>query len=337
LVTPEVQFSINKPVSPETLQGLRTDVVTAIDGGAESITIDVDDVGVLDSPLIAALISILREAREHGVTVSLHATRKSILETLHITALEKVFRIVSTDAPIPPAPPPPRPQSPMRRRVTGRAAAIVAGTFFALGSLFGSAASGETELSTSDVMAHVVAQNAGMQTYSAHVRIGVALRSFPYLSERFEGTTYYKRPDNFEVVFDHVPSYAKGFDRIYTGSGDPVFWERHFNVTPAGDREVAGHRDLVLRLVQKVRGMIDHEDVAIDPATWHVDEIDWYYYNGGTIAMSQSYEDVGGYSVLAEQHATIRIPFVHAAADAVYDDYKTNVSIDDSVFAGKKD
>jgi hypothetical protein len=53
--------------------------------------------------------------------------------------------------------------------------------------------------------------------------------------------------------------------------------------------------------------------------------------------MSQSYEDVGGYSVLAEQHATIRIPFVHAAADAVYDDYKTNVSIDDSVFAGKKD
>ncbi len=338
LGSPDIQLSIAKPASPEHLQALRNDVASAIEGGATAITIDVDDVGVLDSPLISALISILRDAREHGVSMSLHATRKNILETLHITALEKVFRIVSTD--MPPTPPPPsRPMPPTRVRKfgTGRAAAIVAALSFALGSLFGSAASGETELSASDVIANLVSQNSGIQTYMAKVQIDFAMRSFPYLAERLEGVTYYKRPDNFEVVFDHIPSYAKGFDHIYTGSGDPIFWERHFNVSMTGERQVAGHTDLTLRMVQKVRGMIDHEDVAVDPQTWHVDEIDWYYYNGGTIAMSQTYENVGGYALLASQHATIRIPFVHAAADAVYQDYKTNVSIDDGVFAGKKD
>jgi anti-anti-sigma factor len=337
LASPDIQLSIAKPASPENVQALRSEVVSAIEAGATAITIDVDDVGVLDSPLISALISILREAREHGVSMSLHATRKNILETLHITALEKVFRIVSTD--LPPLPPPSQPLPPSRVRKigTGRAAAIVAAMFFAVSALFGSSASGETELSATDVISNVIAQNAGMQSYEAKVHIDFAMRSFPYLAERLEGVTYYKRPDNFEVVFDHIPSYAKGFDHIYTGSGDPVFWERHFNVSVVGQRQVAGHTDLALRMVQKVRGMIDHEDVAVDPQTWRVDEIDWYYYNGGTIAMSQTYENVGGFTVLAAQHATIRIPFVHAAADAVYEDYKTNVSIDDSVFAGKKD
>ena len=40
--------------------------------------------------------------------------------------------------------------------------------------------------------------------------------------------------------------------------------------------------------------------------------------------------------VLAAQHATIRIPYVHAAADATYSDYKTNVAIDDDVFTAAR-
>lgn len=324
-----VQLAVPKAVSPEALQALRAGVVAAIDAGATEVTIDVDDVGVLDSPLIAALISILREARERGATVSLLATRKSILETLHITALEKVFRVVSSgdQSALPP---------PARKAKSGRAAAAIAGALLVAGSVLCAPASGGQEPSPADVIANVVAQNAGMQSYRARVDIAVALRSFPYLSQRLQGTTYYKRPDNYEVVFDDVPSYARGFERIYTDIDDPIAWQRHFNASLAGERNVAGHRDLVLRLVQKVRGMIDHEDVAVDPASWHIDAMEWHYYNGGTISMTQEYQDVAGFSVLARQHATIRIPFVHAGADAVYGDYQTNVAIDDSVFVGKK-
>jgi hypothetical protein len=175
-----------------------------------------------------------------------------------------------------------------------------------------------------------------MSSYQASIDVVVRLRSFPYLSKSLTGTTYFKRPDNYEVVFDSVPSVAKGFDKLYSDIDDPTSWNRRFVLSLAGEKSVDGHRDVVIRLVQRVRGMIDHEDVAIDPATWRIDSMEWFYYNGGTIAMSQSFESVGGFSVVAAQHATIRIPYVHAAADAVYSDYKTNVAIDDSVFTKVK-
>ena len=47
---------------------------------------------------------------------------------------------------------------------------------------------------------------------------------------------------------------------MYSDIGDPTSWARRFDLSIVGRREVAGHSDLVMRLVQKVRGMIDHQD-----------------------------------------------------------------------------
>jgi hypothetical protein len=182
-------------------------------------------------------------------------------------------------------------------------------------------------------VARVIDANPSLRSYQARVHVDVQMQSFPFLAPQLEGTTYFKRPNNFEVVFDRVPSYAKGFERLYADIGDPSSWERRFNLSVVGDRTVNGHRDVVIRLVQKVRGMIDHQDVAIDASTWHVDEMAWHYYTGGVISMTQAFQDVGGSSVLLSQHATIRIPHVRAVADARYTDYHTNVAIDDAVFA----
>jgi len=121
---PFPHFPLQKAASREALQDLRVAVVRAVEGGAKSVAIDIDEVGVLDSPLIAALISILREARERGASVSLGVTRKSILETLRITALDKVFAIVAGAEPVLPQAPAARP----RRKVlkSGRAMAALA-------------------------------------------------------------------------------------------------------------------------------------------------------------------------------------------------------------------
>jgi hypothetical protein len=307
----------------------------AVGAGASSVAIDVDDIGVLDSPIIGGLISILRDARERGASVTLRATRKSILDTLRITALDKVFTIVSTDEPAAvPAPPPPLRAT---RAKNNRAVATILAAAFAFASVLGPRPGNAGEQpSPAEIVDNVVAQNADMRSYRAAVSVDFALRSFPYVSQHLQGTSYYERPGNYEIVFDSVPSYAKGFDKLYTDIGDPSSWPRRFDMSLVGEADFVGHRDLIVRLVQKVRGMIDHEDVMIDPALWHVDEMDWHYYNGGEISMSQEYERVGGFSVLAKQHATIHIPFVHAAADAVYQNYQTNVAIDDSVFTKVK-
>ncbi|MDQ2858588.1 MAG: hypothetical protein M3R53_08065 [Candidatus Eremiobacteraeota bacterium] len=215
-----------------------------------------------------------------------------------------------------------------------RSAAILAAMLLA-GALAGPRALAD-DAPARDIVHNVVVRNAEIQSYEAQVAVDFHLRNFPYLSEHLDGTTYFKRPDNFEVVFTGVPSYAKGFQRIYSDIGDPVNWDRRFDMSLESERDVRGHRDLVVRLVQKVRGMIDHEDVAIDPATWHIDSMEWHYYNGGVIAMSQEYQNVGRFAVLAKQDATIRIPFVHGSAQATYRDYRTNVAIDDSVFTHDK-
>jgi anti-anti-sigma factor len=334
--TPSVPyFSIEKGAPPESLQALRIAVVRAVEDGAKSVAIDIDEVGLLDSRLIAALISILREAREHGASVLLGATRKNILDTLRITALDKVFTIVTSPQAVPiPAPLATR----TRRKVlkSGRAMAAFTGILFAATVVFGARASAQTEPSADDVIRSVVGQNAQMQSYQARVSVDLALRTFPYLAQHLEGTTYFERPDNYEIVFDSVPSYAKGFDKVYTDIGEPSSWPRRFKISLLGENTVAGHRDLLLRMVQRVRGMIDHEDVAVDRTAWHVDQMEWHYYNGGVIRMTQEFANVDGFSVLVKQHATIRIPFVHAGAEAVYHNYQANVAIDASVFTRER-
>ncbi len=101
-----------------------------------------------------------------------------------------------------------------------------------------------------------------------------------------------------------------------------------------GMRNLSGRRVLELRLSAKIRGMIDHQSVFVDPATYQVSQVEWHYYNGGVITMTQNYRNEGTYSLLSSQHATIAIPHVRALADATYTDYRTNVAVDDAVFSG---
>jgi anti-anti-sigma factor len=327
-------FSLEQPLTTEALVAVRARVEAALEAGAREFAVDIDGVGVLDSKTIAVLISILRLVRECGGSVSLLASQPNILDTLRITALDRIFTVASPESRPPAgavsASKPPR-SGAGRRFVAGLAGAVFAAT-----ALLGHPIGAESEMSVHDLLRSVAAQNPDMQSYEARVGIKVRLLSFPYVSEHLEGTTYFKRPYNFEVVLERVPSYAKGFDRLYSDLADPASWEERFDVSIAGETLYDGHRDVVVRLVQKVRGMIDHEDVAIDPVNARIDNMLFRYYNGGFIAVSQDYQSVAGFAVLAGQHATIHIPYVHAAAEAHYTDYHTNVAIDDTVFTKVK-
>jgi anti-anti-sigma factor len=326
---PRATVALTGPVTPEGLEDLRRHATAALAAGAREIAIDLDGAGILAAPALSTLIRILREARERGASVVLVAGRPSILDTLRVTALDKVFDVRAPEADIVVA----RPAVPSRRGFAARPIAALAAGLLALGALSAARAGADAPPATPhEILQNVMAQNADMQSYEAKVGVDFRLRSFPYVAQHLDGTTYFKRPNNFEVVFTKVPSYAKGFDRLYSDIDDPSSWERRFDISIVGEKTVAGRRDVLLRLVQKVRGMIDHEDVAVDPAGWRIDEMEWHYYNGGVISMTQDFQTVGPFTVLAKQHATIRIPFVHAGAEATYTDYRTNVAIDDAVF-----
>ena len=187
-----------------------------------------------------------------------------------------------------------------------------------------------------DVVANLSTRNAALNTFEAHVDIRLHT-GIPFLNPTFEGMTYFKQPDRHEVVFTKSPSYAKNFDHLFSDISDPAVWDKRFFYSLDGEQKHNGHDDLVLQLVERVRGSLDHEDVLVDPHRWVIDEIVYYYYSGGKITDDKVYGDEAGFAVLKEEHALIAMPpFPHARVDARYTRYRINVAIDDAVFTEKE-
>jgi len=177
------------------------------------------------------------------------------------------------------------------------------------------------------VIAKMIAVNPSLQNYKARVHVNVHMTSFPWLSPQLDGTSYYKRPDKYEVVFDRVPGYAKGFSKLFNDIGDPGAWQKDQNITLDGFQTLNGRAVIVLRLTKKIHSdILDHTLAYVDPATYELLQMEWYYTSGGKITMTQKYRTQGSYTVLASQHADIHIPHVSAVADSTFGTYDTNVA-----------
>ncbi|HET9029590.1 MAG TPA: hypothetical protein VFN49_05385 [Candidatus Aquilonibacter sp.] len=185
------------------------------------------------------------------------------------------------------------------------------------------------------IMQKMVERNPALASYQARVHVDLRMLNFPFLAPKLDGTSYYKRPDHNEVVFDRVPAYAKGFEKLFNDIADPLAWQSDSNVTYKGLTKLDGYPVPLLTLVMTKKIYSDQiaDTVAyVDPNNYELLEMAWNYRNGGKIVMRQWYRDQGGYSLVSQQHVDISIPHVHAVGDAVYATYQTNVAVDDSVF-----
>jgi hypothetical protein len=277
----------------------------------------------LPDDTVAALVTGLRRLRERGGAVEVTPDSVAVRDALALNGLDRVFAFPLN----------PEERRPRRSLLSRLAAASFAAVLAFLGIPAYAAADRPTDPTA--ILAKVEERNPSLNTYQGRLHVDLRMTSFPFLMQHLDGTTYYKRPSNYEVVFDRVPPLAKGFDKMFTDIGDPSNWEKRFHVTYEGEKDYNGRKDIELKLVQRVRGMIDHETVLIDPNAWQIDSIRYDYYNGGHITMTQTFREVGGYSMVAEQNAEIAIPYAKAVARGVYADYKTNVAIDDTVFTKK--
>jgi hypothetical protein len=289
----------------------------------------------LPATIVAALISGLRRLREVGGVMVVVPKTFAVRDALALHGLDRVFA-----APLDPD----RPAAPKRKsgwQPSRSAAAVLALVAVLLGwspanadvpaplpPVQGEGISNDVAM----ILDRVIERNPQLTSYQGRMHVDIALQSFPFFHEHLDATTYYKRPSNYEVVFDHLPGYAHGFEKLYTDIGDPSNWAKHFVITYAGETPYQNRQDVTLRMVQRVRGMIDHETVLIDPEQFTIDQIRYDYYNGGHITMSQEFRPIAGYYLLASQRAEIDIPHVRAIAKGHYDGYQTNVALDDAVF-----
>lgn len=186
------------------------------------------------------------------------------------------------------------------------------------------------------ILARIAARNPSLQSFQARVHVNVHMQSFPWLSPQLDGTSYFKRPDSYEVVFDRVPSYAHGINKLFGDIDDVAAWEKDSDITYAGTQTVNGRTLYALRMTKKIYSDQIKDTVAyVDPSSYQVVRMDWHYRNGGSITMTQTFRQQGQYNVVATQHADIHIPHVRAVADATFGAYQTNVAVSDAVFTGK--
>ncbi|MHB8140372.1 MAG: hypothetical protein ACYDA5_06245 [Vulcanimicrobiaceae bacterium] len=188
--------------------------------------------------------------------------------------------------------------------------------------------------SADTVVARMLARNPSVSTYRARVHVNVRMLNFPFLSPQLRGTSYFKRPDRYEVVFDSVPGYAKGLRKLFDDVGDPAQWQRTQRIVVAGAQLLDGRPVYVLRLTNKIHSdVLDHTLAYVDATNYDLVRMEWHYTNGGVIVMRQWYRRQGPYSFVSTQQAEISIPHVHAVAQARYGTYHTNVAVSGKVFS----
>jgi hypothetical protein len=307
---------------PEARSLVSAAVDAALSGGTPArLRVELDG-DRLPSETVAALVVGLRRIREHGGAIEVTPIRDGVRDEFYLAGLDRVFAF-----PVEPT------ELPRRRRFSRLAAATFAGALAFVG--LPANAANDTLTDPAQILARVVERNPTLTSYQGRLHVDLRMTSFPFYRTTLDGTTYYKKPANYEVTFDRVPRLAKGFEKMFTDIGDASNWEKRFVVSYEGHAEYNGRKDIELRLVQRVRGMIDHETVLVDPEAWAIDSIRYDYYNGGHITMTQTFRQVGSYSMPSEQTAEIAIPYAKAVVHGTYSEYKTNVALDDAVFSKK--
>lgn len=210
----------------------------------------------------------------------------------------------------------------IRRSFTLLAASLLAAT---LPTLPAHAAS-----PNSDLFARMQHVNEGLHSYEADVQVAIETHGPPYISPTLQGKAYYKQPDKTAVQFQSVPMFNDQLKKVVGQMEPPSGWQQLYVVAPTGDDGTTA----TFRLVRKKNGRIDHVDVKVDDKTATVTGMTYYYKDGGgSIAFTQTYDQVGGNFVVKQQSGKVDIPHYNADVTSTFSNYKVNVPVPDSIFS----
>lgn len=174
-------------------------------------------------------------------------------------------------------------------------------------------------LSAGNIVAALTSRVAGLASYSANVSARVRMRSFPFFRATFHGTTSFVRPGRFSVTMNN-PTLAGDYQAAFNDMGDPAMWLKVYDVTVDAAQPAAAGL-VALRLVPKLPNNIDHTVALVRLATMTVEHIDWFYTNGGRIAIQQQFESVGGLLMVTHQDIDVAMPSAKFSAQADLDGY----------------
>jgi len=166
------------------------------------------------------------------------------------------------------------------------------------------------------VFAMTGARTSAVRSYTFDIHVDFALRTFPYLHFRLNGTGEYQRPDLYSVRFHDVPWFGKGFENVKMDPLEPVTWPATYDVVSLAQD---GNRSIV-EMKDRIHGHVRGVHAELDPDGLR--QVQWSYDDGGVITVNVNPVEVDGYPVPQTEDADIQVPGYHVVAHAHFDSYK---------------
>jgi anti-anti-sigma regulatory factor len=80
--------------NPDIVEAARASILCALEAGASRVVLALDHLDRLDAQAVRGLIILLRCARGAGGEIALQVSRKDLVRSLRVTALDRLFPLV---------------------------------------------------------------------------------------------------------------------------------------------------------------------------------------------------------------------------------------------------
>ncbi len=165
------------------------------------------------------------------------------------------------------------------------------------------------------VLATVSTHNVGLESFTFHANVAMAMRHFPWLHFHVQGTGDYLRGDHYVLRLANLP-FSSGTHQIDLSMIDTGMWAHRYRY-----REIGEHDGDTLFALQSLHdSSLKSATVAVSPSSgphW----VDAAYADGTHIHMTVGTGDVQGFLLPATLDADVDRPHMPLSAAATFNDY----------------
>ena len=166
------------------------------------------------------------------------------------------------------------------------------------------------------VLAAVSTRNLGLESFTFHANVAMAMRHFPWLHFHVQGDGDYRRGDHYVLRLTGLP-FSTSAKQIDLSLIDPGMWAHRYSYRLSGQ----SNGDTIFTLRALHGAGLESATVALNPlsgAHW----VDASYSDGTHIHMTVGSGDVQGYLLPSTLEADVDRPHMPLSADATFNDYE---------------
>lgn len=186
-----------------------------------------------------------------------------------------------------------------------------------------------------DIYKKALSINSGMKDCQSDINIKINAKWYMGLRFGLTGKYYFKAPDKLKLDLKRTPSFLKKYPQVFSWTLPST---KDFNAKITGEESVDNNDCYVLFLTPKQPwGDLESHTIWIDKKEFIMRKQMFKYTTDSDITISQYYNKLSGYWVFNNLSAVFNFPKINlnATVGAVYENYKFNQNLPDSLFEQK--